>query len=370
MTVSKINVLHLISEKTWRGGENQCRLLIERSADQVRSFAAVPAGSEAEKRLSSIAEVILCSYKPLGLLSSAKKLSKLIREHNIQVIDCQSSKAHNLGLLIKRLHPRIALIVHRRVDYSPGTGWLNRTKYQTSLVDRYVAISDAIARVLVTSGISSDRITTVRSAVDGTQMNSMNRDQVKSSLVSELELDSSVPIIVNIAYHTDQKGHDVLIRALSRLKRQSIRFQCLLAGSGPLTNELQMQAKKLGLSERELLFLGIRNDVPELLLASDIFAMPSNFEGLGTSFLDAMHASLPIAATNVGGIPEIVFHGKNGFLCEKGNEEIHASHLKDLLTHEELRKKLGARGKNMVENEFSLQAMIKGNLAVYHQYTK
>ena len=115
-----MRVLHIDSEKAWRGGENQMRLLIEGSRRQVESYLLCPPESEAAKRLKDDATIWAGGFNGLELFKTAHRIDKLIREHGIQVLDCQSSKAHNMGLLLKWKNPSLKLIVHRRVDNLPA----------------------------------------------------------------------------------------------------------------------------------------------------------------------------------------------------------------------------------------------------------
>ena len=99
--------------------------------------------------------------------------------------------------------------------------------------------------------------------------------------------------------------------------------------------------------------------------ASDILSMPSNFEGLGTTLLDAVYSDLPIVASKVGGIPEIVLDSETGLLSPVGDYKTHANKLEKLLLSEKLRTELSSNAFSHVEKHFSLENMVEGNLELY-----
>ena len=152
-----LKVLHIDSEKTWRGGENQMRLLMEGGQGRVQCFLACPAESIAAKKLTGTAQIIPTSFSPLRMIPEAARIAKICREEGIQLIDCQSSKAHGFALLVKSFYPHLKLLVHRRVDFAPSKSFFSRRKYMSKKVDAFVPISDAIARILVDYGIPSEK---------------------------------------------------------------------------------------------------------------------------------------------------------------------------------------------------------------------
>ncbi len=101
--------------------------------------------------------------------------------------------------------------------------------------------------------------------------------------------------------------------------------------------------------------------------ASDILSMPSNFEGLGTTILDAVYSDLPVVASNIGGIPEMIIDGKTGFLSEVGDFKTHASKLEELIADKKLRREISINAREHVDKNFSLENMVEGNNSLYKQ---
>lgn len=361
----KIKVLHIDSEKSWRGGENQMALFIKGSASQVESFLACPEDSIASKRLESHARIIHVKFKAMQLLSSASYLAQLCKRESISIIDCQSSKAHSLGLLLKYMYPPVALIVHRRVDFAPGSGYFNRLKYLSSRVNKFVPISHAIAKILQDYGIPKESISTVRSATEDVAFRGLTQSACRSELAKELGITDGIPLVINVAYHTEQKGIPTLIYALAKLRDQGVPCLALLAGDGELHQSLIALAKSLSLREDHIRFLGIRSDIPKLITACDVFAFPSNKEGLGTSLLDAIHGGCAVAASNVGGIPEIILDQQTGLLSEPGDSDGLARNIRKILSDSALKERLILQAKDHVNAKFSVETMVRENLAIY-----
>jgi glycosyltransferase involved in cell wall biosynthesis len=301
---------------------------------------------------------------PFFSLYNVKVLSRFCKRRGVQVIHAHSSKAHTMGLLIKLLNPDIKLVVHRRVDFVPGTSWMTRRKYLSPKVDEFVAISRTIREVLVSYGVPSSKIALVPSATDPQIIPRPLEPSERAGRRAALGLTEAWPVILQAAYFTAQKDHATMIKALAILKNQGLKFYCLFAGEGELMAECErmVDQARLGMHVK---FLGIRDDVADLLLLADIFTLSSRYEGLGTSILDAMLAGVCVAATDAGGIGEIVQSGTTGLLSPTQNPEALAENLAKLIRDEALRGKFAQAGREDVLARFPLSGMIEGNLAVY-----
>lgn len=360
-----MRVLHLDTEMGWRGGENQLRLLLEGLRDYpVTSHLAARPGSAAERRLSDLATVV--AYPMRGGFDpvAAYRIATYCKKNHIDLIDAHTGNGHSLGLMIKTLIPSIKLVVHRRVDNVPKKSLINRRKYLSPLVDRYVAISQAIANILEDYGIPKERIAVVRSAVPDNGYSDLNRVDEKQQLAQAFGIHPDVVFIGNASALSPQKGYPTLLAAAKILKDQGKPFHVFIAGDGELRSSLESERIALGL-EHDVSFLGFIQDVPKFLSAIDILAMPSVNEGLGTLLLDASLARCAIAATKVGGIPEVVTHGLTGLLSSVDDAPGLAAHLAQLIQEPTLRHDLSANARHFVAREFSWEAMVRGNYDVY-----
>lgn len=370
------SVIHIISEPTIRGGENQIRHLITASKDkfpEVHHQVLCIEGSAALEVFKPLCPVTTYSGFISGIIA-LRRLSR-VTDHGQVIIDAHSSKGHSLGYAARLIGlSKAPFVVHRRVDFRPKS----KGKYKSAHIDRYVAISDFIAKVLVNFGIGEDKVSTVKSAVSDAPFKSLNRAEVRRNLRKEWlgDLPPDTPIMINVGFLTEQKDHATLIRAVARLapllapKSMSMPgdtpFLCVIAGSGHLEGALREQIAEAKL-EGKVKLLGLRKDVPACLAASDIFVMSSAYEGLGTSILDAMHSHLPVAATAVGGIPEMVIDAETGLLSPPGDSEALASNLARLIQDEALRNTLAESAAKTVLPKFTVDAMVEGNIAVYRE---
>ena len=249
------------------------------------------------------------------------------------------------------------MIVSRRVAF-PVKGWgPGRWKYRYG-VDRYLAISDAVARVLIGSGVRPNRVTRVYSGIDPVRFRQLPKTQ---GLLSELGVPRRTKLVGFVGALVPNKAPGDILEAMGSLSED---IHAVLVGTGPLAADLLRQRDGLGFRDR-VHFLGYRRDVPGLLPWFDVLCVPSRMEGLGTSVLDAMAAGIPVVGTRTGGIPEIIEDGKSGLLVPVGRPLELAKTLKRVLTDQSLSKALVHEGGKRVE-DFSASRMVEKTLEVYH----
>lgn len=160
------------------------------------------------------------------------------------------------------------------------------------------------------------------------------------------------------------KDVSTILYAFKRVKESFENTVLLIVGNGPFREKLQREAKEIGIS-KSVLFLGNRQDIPNILATSDIVVLSSAFEGLPLSLVEAMAAKKPVIGTNVDGIKEIVKEGENGFLVNFRDKEKMAETLLILLNDSNLRQKMGESGFEFVKVKFSLERMIKDYQDLY-----
>lgn len=170
------------------------------------------------------------------------------------------------------------------------------------------------------------------------------------------------PLVLTPARLDEQKGHPVLLRAAADLPEVDF----VLAGEGPERGSLEALAAELGIAER-VHFLGYRSDIPELLAACDIFALPSLYEGSSLAVLEAMAARRPVVSSAIGGTDELIEDGSDGLLVAPGDAEGLAAALRRLLDDPGLRDSFAARARERVERDFTPAAMVRRVEAIYEE---
>ena len=193
-----------------------------------------------------------------------------------------------------------------------------------------------------------------------------SREEVRA----ELGISAECCIALLAARIDHLKGHEVLLDAQAILKRRGIALTLLFAGDGKERTVREARAQELGLTANDVRFLGFRSDIPDLLAASDIFVLPSFSEGLPLSVLEGMAQALPIVATTVGGIPEVVTHNQEGLLVPPKNAELLADALAQVVRNKELCRSFGRAGKERVETEFTFAGMLDAYERVYREVLK
>lgn len=180
----------------------------------------------------------------------------------------------------------------------------------------------------------------------------------------ELGLSADDTVLVSTGRVTREKGFDVLLEALSLIEPLS-RHKVLIVGDGEYLEEMKSGVKASGLSN-DVLFLGYRADVPQILAASDIFVLCSLHETLSNSIIEAGQESLPVVSTNVGGIPEIVCDGHNGLLVSPGDAGETARALQSLIDDADLRRTMGQNAYERIKATF-VTGEILGQLDAMYQ---
>ncbi|HHY18026.1 MAG TPA: glycosyltransferase family 4 protein [Firmicutes bacterium] len=175
------------------------------------------------------------------------------------------------------------------------------------------------------------------------------------------------PRFVMTARFVRPKNHALLIKAVAPLA--GLPWQIWFAGDGPLRAGAETLAREMNLESR-IEFLGQRQDIPEMLQGAAGFILISNSEGLPLSILEAMRAGLPIIASDVGGIPETIEDGVNGFLIPKGDVDTLRRRFSTLVSDPGLRSKMGRASREKFESQFRLSAMVEKTLSVYNQAQK
>jgi glycosyltransferase involved in cell wall biosynthesis len=294
-------------------------------------------------------------------VAAGLRLRALLTRGNYDVVHFHTARAHALAPYAagaSRLR-----VVTRRMDYAPGR--LSARCLYNHAVDGVIAISAGVAEPLVSAGVARNRIRIVPSGVDCARF-APPEDSERQAARTKLGLSPREIAIGAVGTLTPRKGHRVLIEALAiaRERTGDAGLRCLIGGAGPLHDELATLARDRGCANR-LQMLGALDDTRTLLAALDIFTMPSLNEGLGIAALEALAMGLPIVASAVGGLPEVVEDGVSGILFKPGDPQALAAGLIDLAMNPARRIAAGAAARQRAIARFSVEAMVQGNLDYY-----
>jgi len=263
--------------------------------------------------------------------------------------------------------PRILSTWHIDSTQSNRKEWILELLTHHCL-DRAIAVSQATKTDWVKRcRVRPDRVTVIPNAVDP---NRYKRQWSRIEARNHLGLaGENWLVLAGIGRLAIQKGFEYLLQAVAQLTGEYPRLHLVLAGDGPLRETLTKQASDLGISE-EVHFIGFCSDVQPVLDAADIFVLPSLWEALPYSLLEAMAASLPVVGTRVAGVPEVILHQVTGFLVPSQDGHALAAALRPLLNSPELRSRMGHAARDRVVRHFNEKDTIQQTLRIYRDLLK
>jgi glycosyltransferase involved in cell wall biosynthesis len=364
-----VRILHLITRLPVGGAE---RLLVDIARYLPREqFESLVCCIQDRGELAAEVEAAGIPFVCLNRMRSKRfdwravgDLAELMRRERIDLVHAHLYHANLYGRLaaLRAGVPAIATVHNTYTRTKLHRRLLNRLLARASA--RVVAVSDDIRRdVLRYDGIPQDKIATIQNGIDVSRVASaMTREAARARLgIPEPSL-----ALGCVARLEEQKGHCYLLDALALLCKEApavaMQIRLVVAGDGRLRSELEAQAQSLGVAGM-VSFLGTRRDIADILRALDVYVMPSLWEGLSLALLEAMAAGLPIIASDVGGVSQVLGAAPYGFKVPPGNAAALANAVRQV--YEQPREHLSVLGKQAsqrVREAFSLEAMI-GKLA-------
>jgi glycosyltransferase involved in cell wall biosynthesis len=252
-------------------------------------------------------------------------------------------------------------VVHSRRQDNPEHRLAVALKYR--LHDRVIAISRGIGNVLLSEGLPRAKLRVVRSAVDWVRF---ARPCRRIEVCASLGVLPQARLVGVVAQLIERKGHRFLIETLAPVVSEFPDLRVVFFGKGPAEKDLRRRIAVAGLGDHILLG-GFRKDLPDILPCLELLVHPATMEGLGVSLLQAASAGVPAIASDAGGMPEAVRDGVNGLLVPPGDVAALGRAVSTLLRDRELARRLGEGGQQLMRREFSVDAMVEGNLAVYRE---
>lgn len=367
-------ILHVVRPAT--GGMNRHVLTLARGLAE--SGFEVGVACPPDSALAEEVRAAGITYHPVAIAASpgandtaaVRALAAIVRRDGYDIVHCHGFKAGIVGRLAARLagHTHAALTVHNHVLYRDD-GRLKQAAHRVSerllapSTDLTITVSESLKRELVEAyGLGEDRIVAVPNGIDLAPF--LDAPALRTASRAGLGLPEDVTAVGAICRLAPQKGLRHLIEAVALLRPSPSDAVFLIAGDGPLAEELHAQAAEAGV-EGLVRFLGHRRDVPALLAALDVYVAPSLSEGTSLGLIEAMGAGLPIVSTRAGGTPEMVADRRNGLLVEPGDAAALARALREVIASVELRRELGEAGRERALREFSREAMVARTAELY-----
>lgn len=305
--------------------------------------------------------------RPLEAPRALWQLQRFLRRARPDVVHTHLLKADAVGALAAALAGKRRVLVSskhndERALLDPAVSRVHGLL--STLNQRVIVLSEHVGRFVADHGrVDPRKIRRIYYGVDPATFESAGPGRIRE----ELGFTADHFVVTCVARFAPQKAHDVLLKALAQALTEDPRLRLLLVGDDPFGDHrarAEAVARDLKLGDR-VRFLGIRRDVPSILAASDLFVMSSLWEGLGLVFLEAMAAGLPIVATRVSAIPEVVPHGRAGLLVPARDATALARAILDVAARADRGRSFGREGKAWVRERFGLERMIDETLLVY-----
>jgi glycosyltransferase involved in cell wall biosynthesis len=314
-----------------------------------RDFPVIDLKAYQKKKSGILNVVLLCR----GLFS----LWKLIRREKIDVIETFTHDSNMLALPIAwlaRVPVRIATH-HGVIEGFPR--WRERLHawmVNHNIAHKLVTVSERTYQIALLEGVKAERISVIQNGIQPMPFEGEHRLDVRK----DAGIGADDPFLLSVGRLVHVKAHEVLVSAMPAVLKEFPNAKSGICGDGVLRGDLEAQIKFLGLEGAVKLF-GAQGNVAKFLSSADVFILPSRSEGLPIALLEAMSAGLPVVATKLEGVGEVVLDGVHGLFAPVDDPEALAEVILKLLRDPELRDRMGAAAKQRVNECYSLDRMGK-----------
>jgi len=296
------------------------------------------------------------------------KLIQHCRRENVAIWHGHDYKTNALGLLLKRFHTmRLVTTVHGWVRHTKRTPLYYRIdRFCLPRYERVICVSDDLFEDCQKYGVPAKNLMLLENGIDASQF---TRSRTVPEAKATLGLPAAGFVIGAVGRLSPEKGFDLLLRAVAMLRSQGLDANVRIVGDGAERASLERLTVELGLQGHAFL-PGWKADVRAEYEAMDVFALSSLREGLPNVLLEAMALEVPVAATQVNGVPRLVQDRRNGLLVEPGSPEKLAAALAELLGTEEMRARFREAGRATVETRYSFATRMEKLSRLYDEMLK
>ena len=308
----------------------------------------------------------LRAFRLIPTLFGFVSLARYIRSNGITILHSTDRPRDAVACVVLGKMSGAKSIVHAHLKCAD---WLNKSvRWAMGRADAVIGVSEFVAQSLVDCGYDRAKVHAVLNAIDLPRWDyRIDGTRVRK----ELGIPLGAPVIACAARLFRSKGQAETVRAVAKVRAEFPDVRLLIIGADDrqvmresFTEELTKLAAELGASEN-VIFTGLRSDMPDVMAASDLFALPSDEEPFGLVFTEALAMKKPVVALANGGTLEIVEHGKSGLLSPKDDVDALADNIRTLLRDPALRARMGEYGRRVVEARFTAQRMASDVAQVY-----
>lgn len=370
-TDTRPTICHVIHALGVGGAEALVDVMVRRMSDRYRCVVAVlDEIGEIGESLRADGFVVAHLHREPGIdRGCAKRLNAFARRERVKILHAHQYTPFFQAMLSRGLLGSRPVLFTEHGRHFPDLPSRRRSNVNRLLLrkrDRLVGVGGAVRQALIDNeGLPSTRVEVVYNGVDLKALATVSAD-ARQRLRAEFGFSSTDFLAIQVARLHELKDHQTALRAIAEVSRHQPHIRLLIVGEGDQRSAIEAAVREQKLKEHVVL-AGNRADVADLLAASDVFLMSSISEGIPLTIIEAMAAGLPVVSTAVGGIPEMIQHGQNGFLAEAGNHQSLASSLISLQQDSALRKSIAEKGRERATELFSQQGMLNGYNRIYEE---
>lgn len=376
-----MKVLHVITDTNFGGAGRYLTYLLSQSAfDGIDVSVACPDG-ELGKRLDAmgIRRIAISGRDVSHSPRLTRELYSLLGRERPDIVHTHSSLSGRIAARLRRIP-----VVYTKHGQTPGGGRTGTSSGRNPLVralnriaaralsDKIIAVSGRVRDELVDSGIDPRMVVAIPNGIDLSPYKKDEKvrraDCAGSTDIEDVRLGPDGErrriLIGSLARLSREKGIDVMLDAAKLVLASDPSVRFVIGGTGPLEDKIRCKIWDLRL-EPYVKMVGFVEDVPGFLSKLDLFVLPSDSEGIGLAVMEAMAAGLPVVATEVGGVPEVVSDGQTGLLVPPRQPKLLAQAIVRLLVDPDLAKSMGIAGQDRVGALFDAKVMAEKTVAVY-----
>jgi L-malate glycosyltransferase len=364
-------ICHVIHALGVGGAEVLVGQMVRRMSDRYRCVVAVlDEFGEIGRRLQQDGITVACLGRSPGLdMKCARRLGEFSEQNKVDILHAHQYTPFFQAMLSRGLSGQRPVVFTEHGRHYPDLPSAKRTLMNRLLLrkrDRLIACGSAVRTALIRNeGLPENRLEVIYNGVDVNQLSHPSAD-ARERIRKEFGFGDDDFVVIQVARLHELKDHQTAIRTIERLREGRPMPRLLIVGEGE-----QRVAIEMAINERQLddhvRLIGTRSDIADLLAASDAFLLTSISEGIPLTVIEAMAAELPVVATRVGGLPEMVQCNRSGYLADAGDDRKLAEALHKLQDDAGLRQSMGEAGLQVARQTFGLARMLSSYESVYEQ---
>ncbi len=369
--MAPVSVMEMI-DRPFLGGGQMTVLALAKNLDREKFRVCVCSGEGGplidEVKRAGILHVAASFSHPLGG-RNLERMASLLRSNEIEILHTHGGVAGFYGRRAARKAKTPVVVhtlhgihyLHYRNPFLVRAFKILERRF-SRLTDAIVVVSEADRRAVLRNRLAPPgKIILIRNGIDLSRFAPVREPEQKRR---ELGLEDVSAVIGTVARLHRQKGLQFFLPAVRLVRDKFAGVTALIAGGGELRTRLERQSRRLGL-EGTVIFLGERNDISDLLSISDVFVLPSLWEGLPYAIVEAAALAKPIVATDIDGVREVIRDGETGCLVPPGDSSRLAEAILGLLSDKEKAMRLGTKAQEQIPSQFAISRMIFETQSLY-----